>query len=149
MGFPGNQTKMVQLHNNITSSIMGRTRLVYASFWSHRPPRVQKTGLGWVPQLARPPRADLRNFSFFSEISVWVADREKPIFLTFESEKKCQKYFFSRFCSFPWKCDTSAPFWYIYFGRTPSRSNSLSFLKSYLLLFPSNVYNPILKTSHI
>ena len=51
----------------------------------------KKTGLGWVPQLVRPPRADLRNFSIFSEISVWAADREKPIFLTFESEKKFQK----------------------------------------------------------
>ena len=28
---------------------------------------------------------------FFSEISVWVADREKPIFLTFESENLFQK----------------------------------------------------------
>ena len=43
----------------------GRTRLVYASFWSQGPPKLQKTGLGWFPRLARPLRPDLRNSRFF------------------------------------------------------------------------------------
>ena len=48
----------------------GRTRLVYASVWSQGPPRLQKTGLGWFPRLARPLRPDLRNFSiFFQKLS--------------------------------------------------------------------------------
>ena len=58
-------------------------------------------GLGWVPQLVRPPRADLRNFSIFSEILVWAADREKPIFLTFESEKIFKNNFVFSFVVFP------------------------------------------------
>ena len=57
----------------------GRTRLVYDSFWPQRPPKLQKIGLGWFPQLARPPRADLRFFSIFSEISFWATGPRKPI----------------------------------------------------------------------
>ena len=60
----------------------------------------KKTGLGWVPQLVRPTGADLRKFSFFPEISVWAAGREKPIFLTFESEKNVKNNFFLGFVVF-------------------------------------------------
>ena len=44
----------------------GRASLVYDSFLSQGPPRLKKTGLGWFPRLARPLRADLRNFIDFS-----------------------------------------------------------------------------------
>ena len=37
----------------------------------------KKTGLGWFPQLARPLRADLRNFPIFSEISACAGVVEK------------------------------------------------------------------------
>ena len=105
----------------------GRTRLVYDSFLSQGPPNLQKTGLGRFPQLARPLRADLRIFSIFSEISIWAADSQKTIFLTSESEKMIENYFFDQNLGFPWKYGTSAPEWYIHIGHTPNRSKDPSF----------------------
>ena len=76
----------------------GRTRLVYDSFWPQGPPRLQKIGLGWFPQLARPPRTDLRFFSIFSEISRWAVEPRKTEFLDFRVRKKCSKIdFFKMF----------------------------------------------------
>ena len=72
----------------------GRTRLVYDSFWSHGPPKLQKTCLGWFPQLARPQRADLRIFSIFSEISIWAAATQKVIFFDFRVRKNDRKLLF-------------------------------------------------------
>ena len=75
----------------------GRTRLVYDSFWSQGPPKLQKTGLGWFPQLARPLRADLRIFPIFSKISPGQPISKKVIFLTSESEKMIENDFFQIF----------------------------------------------------
>ena len=102
----------------------GRTRLVYASFWPHGPPRVQRTGLGWIPQLVRPPEADSW---FFREISTEAHKPKNPSAPTFESENVFQKLFFDNQISFPWIYDMPAPFWYFHIFRTPSRSISLSF----------------------
>ena len=97
MGFPGNQPKIVQLHGPITFSKM----VVRGWYMPHFDRRdlldSKKTGLGWFPQLARPPRADLRFFSIFSEISIWAAATQKVIFLTSESEKMIANYFFFKF----------------------------------------------------
>ena len=105
----------------------GRTRLVYDSFWSQGPPKLQKTGLGWFPQLARPLWTDLRIFSIFSEISIWAAATQKVIFWL-QSPKKWSKInFFFKFFEFSKKYDTSAPEWYIYIGRTPNISGAWIF----------------------
>ena len=50
---------------------------------------------------------------------------ENTYFLTFESEKVPENYFFDRNFNFPEKYGTSAPDWYIYFGRTPRSSRDL------------------------
>ena len=100
----------------------GRTRLVYDLFWPQGPPKLQKIGLGWFPQLTRSPRADLRIFRIFLEISRCTPNPRKPSSWTSESEKNVWKLIFSKiFWNFK-KYDTLAPFWYIYIGRTPSGS---------------------------
>ena len=50
---------------------------------------------------------------------------ENTTFLTFESEKVLENDFFDRNLNFPEKYGTSAPDWYIYFGRTPRSSRDL------------------------
>ena len=80
----------------------GRARLVYDSFWSQGPPRLQKIGLGWFLQLARPLRADLRNFpnKKFGNFT-WAADIKKKWFFWLQSPKKWSKInLFSNFFDF-------------------------------------------------
>ena len=84
----------------------GRMRLVYDSFWPQGPPKLQKIGLGWFPQLTRPPRPDSWFFRIFSEISKWVADLQKPISWASESEKNVRKLIFSKCFDFPKNYDT-------------------------------------------
>ena len=69
----------------------GRTRLVYDSFWPQGPPKLQKIGLGWFPQLTRPPRINLRFFSIFSRIPTSTSDPQKTEFLDLRVRKKCSK----------------------------------------------------------
>ena len=105
----------------------GPTRPVYDSFWSQRPPKVQKISLGSIPQHIRPPRADSRIFAIFSEISSNFASRENPIFLTSESIKMVEKWFFCKYFETFKKYDTLAPFWYFYIVCTSNISEMMSF----------------------
>ena len=101
MGFPGNQLKITQLHQNITSSEMVVRGWYMTHFWPQGPPKLQKIGLGWFPQLTRPPRADLRIFRIFLEISRCTPNPRKTEFLDFRVRKKCSKiYFFNFFWNF-------------------------------------------------
>jgi len=127
MGFPGNRPKMVQLHNNITSS-----KMVVRGWYM---PHFDRTDLleskkqvwGGFRNLSdlRGPICEISRF--FRNFRSGRLIAKNRFFLTFESEKNFKNNFFSRFCSFPWKYATSAPFWYIYFGRTPTRSKTPRF----------------------
>ena len=100
----------------------GRMKLVYDSFWSQEPPKLQKTGLGWVPQLARPRRVDLRFFSIFRKFRSGPRILKNRFFGLLSPKKNVRKWIVFKFCNFPKNYDTSAPFLYIYIGRTPNRS---------------------------
>ena len=119
MGFPENQTKMIQLRDHRTSPKMVVRGWYMTHFDRTDLLNSQKTGLGWFPQLARPLRADLRIFSIFSEISVWNTDPQKPIFLSFESEKNVRKLFFSKIFWFSKNYAISAPEWSSGKGAAP------------------------------
>ena len=100
----------------------GRTRLVYDSLWPQGPPKLQKIGLGWFLQLIRPPRADWQFFlDFFRNFDLGHGS-SKTEFLDFRVRKKCSKIYFFKISFIFQKYDTLAPFWYIYFDRTPSGS---------------------------
>ena len=121
MGFPGNQTKMLQLHEHKTSSKMV-VRGWYMTHFNRRDLLNSKKqvwgGFRNLPGLC----GQICEFSrFFGNFNL---DRcsSKTDFLTSESEKNVQKLiFFKCFETFK-NYDTLAPFWYIYIGRTPSRS---------------------------
>ena len=95
MRFPENSPKMVELHNYIKSSEM----VLWGRYMIHFDRRdllkSKKISLGSIPQHIRTPRADSRIFAIFSEISPNFSCREKPIFLTSNSEKLVEKWFFS------------------------------------------------------
>ena len=93
MGFPGNRSKMVQLHNNIRWYMphFDRTDLLES----------KKQVWGGFRNLSDLTGPIFENFRIFPKIWVQAADREKPIFLTFESEYLFSKIFFFQFCSFP------------------------------------------------
>ena len=73
------------------------------SFWPQRPPKVQKIGLGWFPQLVRPPRADLRKFSIFFENFVLCGRSSKINFLNFRVRNFFSKIIFHNICQFSLK----------------------------------------------
>ena len=105
----------------------GPVRPVYDSFWTQRPPKVQKICLGSIPQHIRPPRADSRIFAIFSAISSNFASRENPIFLTSESIKMVEKWFFCKYFETFKNFATLAPFWYFYIVRTSNTSEMPNF----------------------
>ena len=120
MQFLGNPWKMVDFHRNRKSSEM----VVWGWYMTHFDRRdilnSKKNMFGSIPNLARPPWGDMRNFSIFSEISSNFTCPEKRIFPTSESEIFFQKLIFPKFSNGFWNCDTLAPFWYIYIGQTPN-----------------------------
>ena len=73
---------------------------------------------------------------------------ENTTFFTFESEKVLENDFFDRNFNFPEKYGTSAPDWYIYFGRTPRSSRDLM-LQTRRYTFVYNWEIPNFNTFHI
>jgi len=66
----------------------GRTGLVYDSFWPQGPPELKKIGLGWFPQLTRPPRTDSRFFlNFFEDFDLDLGSSKNRV-LGLPSPKK-------------------------------------------------------------
>ena len=146
MWFPTHQPKKPQLHNYRKSSIMVIRGWYLTHFDSRDLLKSKKNWFGWIPQLIRSPRADLRNFPIFPEFSQISTGSKKPIFLTFESEIFFKNDFYM-IHFFLWNYDTLAPFLCIYIGLTPSSSRSRVFWNLVVRFFPTNVNIPILKTS--
>ena len=91
MGFPENRPKMPQLHGPIIFSKMDVRGWHMPHFDRRDLLKLQKTGLGWFPQLARPMWADLRNFPIFSEISPGQPISKKSDFFDFGVRKNDRK----------------------------------------------------------
>ena len=120
IGFPGNQPKIPQLHKNTTSSEM----IVRGWYMTHIDRRdllnSKKKGWGGFHNLSGLP-GPICDFSrFFWGFRAAPQILEKPSSWTSESEKNVRKLIFFKFHSFPKNYDAWAPFWYIYFLRTPN-----------------------------
>ena len=127
MSFLENRPKMPQLHGPITFSKMV-VRGWYMPHFDRRDLLDSKKqvwgGFRNLPGLYGPIS---EIFSIFSEISPGQPRSKKVIFLTSESEKMIENYFFFKFFETSKKYGTSAPEWYIYIGRTPNRSGARVF----------------------
>ena len=100
-GFPGNRSKMPQLHKIRKSSEM----VVRGWYMTHFDRRdllhSKKQVWGGFRNYSDLQKPICEKFSIFSEISVWAAGSRKPIFLTSESEIFFEKLFFDNQISFP------------------------------------------------
>ena len=87
----------------------------------------KKTGLGGFRNLSDLQRSIHQFLRFFREISDITRNLKKSSASTFEFEIFFQKFIFMQKNLNPWKLNTLAPFWYIYFGLTPIMSKDTVF----------------------
>ena len=104
----------------------GPTRPVYDSFWPQGPPKDQKIGLGGFRNLSDLQRAIHQFLRFFGEISVITRNFKNRV-PQLSSSNFFSKIIFMQKHLNPWKLNTLAPFWYIYFGLTPITSKVFDF----------------------
>ena len=148
IGFPGNQPKNAPTSPKHNFFENGRTRLVYDSFWPQRPPKLQKMGLWWIPQLVRPPRADLRFSRFFENFDLGRGSSETD-FSTYRLSKKCSKIDFFQVSYFFQKIQYLSSILVCSHRSYSQPIGNNNPLKSYCTLFRTNRTGPILKTSHM